>query len=101
MTRERLKEHRGGNGPLVIAIDPGRFGPLDQFREAVTEEADRVRHATPAEGFSEVLMPGDPEVREQAKRGAEGILVDQTTWNALVAEANRFGLSESLWVETA
>lgn len=101
MTRERLQERRGGNGPVVIAIDPGRFGRLDQFREAVTEEADRVRHATPAEGFSEVLMPGDPEVREQAKRGAEGILVDQTTWNALVAEANRFGLSESLWVETA
>ncbi len=101
MTRERLKEHRGGNGPLAIAIDPSRFGPLELFREAVSEEADRVRHATPAEGFTEVLMPGDPEVREQARREAEGCLVDDTTWHALVSVAQHFGISESLLVVTA
>ncbi len=101
MTRERLQGHRGGNGPVVIAIDPSRFGPLDSFREAVTEEAERVRHATPAEGFCEVLMPGDPEIREQGRREADGCLVDETTWHALVSEAQRFGLSESLWAVTA
>lgn len=97
MTQERLKEHRGGNGPVVIAIDPARFGPLDDFREAVSDEAERVRSSTPAEGFTEVLMPGDPEVREQHCREAEGCVVDETTWNALVSEARRFGLSETLW----
>ena len=85
------RTHRGGNGPVVIAIDPERFGPLDLFREAVTEEAERVRSATPAEGFAEVLMPGDPEVREQARREAEGCVVDDMTWAALVAEARRLG----------
>lgn len=97
MTQERLRGHRGGNGPVVIAIDPSRFGPLELFREAVADEAERVRHATPAEGFAEVLMPGDPELREQARREAEGFIVDETTWNALISEARRFGLSESLW----
>lgn len=100
MTQERLKGHRGGNGPVVIAIDPSRFGPLDLFREAVSEEADRVRQATPAEGFCEVLMPGDPELREQARREADGCLVDDTTWEALVSEARRFGLPESVWTMT-
>lgn len=95
MTQDRLKTHRGGNGPVVIAIDPARFGPLDLFRDVVTEEAERVRGATPAEGFAEVLMPGDLEVREQARREAEGCMVDDTTWNALVSEAKRFGLAES------
>ncbi|MEZ4623218.1 MAG: Ldh family oxidoreductase, partial [Thermomicrobiales bacterium] len=97
MTQDRLKTHRGGNGPVVIAIDPARFGPLDIFRDVVTEEAERVRGATPAEGFSEVLMPGDLEVREQARREAEGCMVDDTTWNALVSEAKRFGLAESIY----
>jgi LDH2 family malate/lactate/ureidoglycolate dehydrogenase len=95
MTQDRLRGHRGGNGPVVIAIDPSRFGPLEIFREVVTEEAERVRNATPAEGFAEVLMPGDLEVREQARREADGCLVDDTTWNALIAEARRFGLPES------
>lgn len=96
-SQDRLKGHRGGNGPVVIAIDPSRFGPLDLFRDAVSEEAERVRTATPAEGFDEVLMPGDKEIREQAAREANGCVVDETTWNALVAEAKRFGLPESLY----
>ena len=101
MTQERLKGHRGGNGPVVIAIDPSRFTPLELFRSAVTEEAERVRHATPAEGFCEVLMPGDSEIREQNRREAEGCVVDDTTWEALVSEARRFGLSESVWTLAA
>lgn len=96
-TQERLLGHRGGNGPIVIAIDPSRFGPLDLFREAVSGEAERVRHATPAEGFDEVFMPGDKEVREQANREANGCVVDDTTWQALVSEAKRFGLPESVY----
>jgi len=98
MTQERLKTHRGGNGPVVIAIDPERFGPLDVFREVVTEEAERVRNATPAEGFTEVMMPGDPEVRELARREAEGCVVDEITWSALISEARRFGLPESVYL---
>lgn len=97
MTQERLKGHRGGNGPVIIAIDPSRFGPLDLFRVAVGEEADRVRNAIPAEGFTEVLMPGDPELREQRRREVEGCIVEDTTWEALVSEARRFGLPESTW----
>jgi uncharacterized oxidoreductase len=96
-TQERLKGHRGGNGPVVIAIDPSRFGPLDLFREAVSGEAERVRNATPAGGFDEVLMPGDKELREQANREANGCVVDDTTWQALVNEAKRFGLAASLY----
>lgn len=96
-TQDRLIGHRGGNGPVVIAIDPSRFGPLELFREAVTEEAERVRSATPAEGFTEVLMPGDKEILEQARREADGCIVDDTTWDALVAQAKRFGLPESTY----
>lgn len=99
-TQERLLGHRGGNGPVVIAIDPSRFGPLDLFREAASGEAARVRNATPAEGFDEVLMPGDKEIRERVNREANGCVVDETTWRALVNEAKRFGLHEALYRTT-
>lgn len=63
----------------------------------MSEEAERVRQATPAAGFEEVLMPGDKEVREQANREAAGCIVDSTTWQALVHEAKRFGLPEAVY----
>lgn len=100
MTQERLHGHRGGNGPIVIAVDPTRFGPIELFREAVAGEAERVRQATPAEGFAEVLMPGDAEVREQARREVDGCPVDDTTWQALAGEARRLGLDEALFRDT-
>lgn len=101
MTQERLRSRRGGNGPMIIVIDPARFGPLDVFRAAVAEEAGRVRSATPAEGFDEVLMPGDPELRERERREAEGCVVDDTTWAALISEARRLGVPESVWAGAA
>jgi LDH2 family malate/lactate/ureidoglycolate dehydrogenase len=70
---------------------------LNEFRAAVTGEADRVRSATPAEGFTEVVMPGDLELRERQRREVEGCEIDENTWEKLVSDARRFGLSESLW----
>ena len=100
-TTERLLERNGGNGPVITVFDPGRFGPLDEFRAAVSEVAVRVRSAVPAEGFSEVVMPGDLELRERKRREIEGCEIDETTWEKLVSDARRFGLSESLWATEA
>jgi uncharacterized oxidoreductase len=100
-TTERLLARNGGNGPVIIVFDPARFGPLDEFRAAVTDEASRVRSATPADGFTEVVMPGDLELRERKRREVEGCEIDETTWEKLVSDARRFGLSESLWATKA
>jgi uncharacterized oxidoreductase len=100
-TSERLLSRNGGNGPVIIVFDPARFGPLDAFRAAVSDEASRVRSATPAEGFNEVLMPGDLELRERKQREHDGCEVDDVTWEKLLSDARRFGLSESLWATEA
>jgi LDH2 family malate/lactate/ureidoglycolate dehydrogenase len=100
-TTERLLARNGGNGPVIIVFDPARFGPLDEFRAAVTDEANRVRSAAPAEGFTEVVMPGDLELRERKRREVEGCEIDESTWGKLVSDARRFGLSESLWATEA
>jgi uncharacterized oxidoreductase len=96
-----MLERHGGNGPVIIVIDPSRFRPLEEFRAATAEEASRVRSATPAEGFTEVLMPGDLEKRVRAQRASEGCEIDPVTWEKLLAEARRFGLPESTWATTA
>lgn len=100
-TSERLLERNGGNGPVIIVFDPARFGPLEAFRAAVTEEADRVRSATPAEGYSTVVMPGDLELQAREQRLRDGCEIDDVTWDRLVSEARRFGLSSSLWAREA
>lgn len=100
-TSERLLERHGGNGPVIIVFDPSRFGPLDAFRGAVSDEANRVRSAIPADGFTSVFMPGDLELQERKRREVEGCEIDETTWKQLVSDARRFGLSESLWATKA
>jgi LDH2 family malate/lactate/ureidoglycolate dehydrogenase len=91
MAPDRLAAHRGGNGPVIIAIDPGRLGPMDSFLGAIEDQVDDVHAAQPAEGFEEVLLPGEPEIAERARREAEGIDVPDQIWNELTEIARAWG----------
>ena len=97
MLPDMLAEHRGANGPFVLAIDIGRFGPLATFFEAVESTADEVHRTPPAEGFDRVLLPGEPELETRKKRGAEGIPVPDTTWNELTALAKELAVYREEW----
>jgi LDH2 family malate/lactate/ureidoglycolate dehydrogenase len=63
------------NGLLMIVIDPGRLGPDTVFQSAVASVIDKVKATQPAEGFGEVLVPGEPERRRLAESDASGVLV--------------------------
>ena len=52
-----------------------------------------VKSARPAPGFDDVLTPGEPERRYSAKRMADGIEVDDTTWRDIRAAAESIGIS--------
>jgi hydroxycarboxylate dehydrogenase B len=82
-----------GEGARVFfcAIDAGVFGPGAPAAAATV--FDRVRSVPPAEGFQEVLIPGEPERRSAARRRAEGIPVAEDTWNAVTATARELGVS--------
>jgi uncharacterized oxidoreductase len=92
-TPEVLRPKRGGNGPFVLALDIARFRPIEEFVAAVEEQADRVNASAPAEGFDRVLMPGEPELEQRARRAAEGIPVPERTWEELAALAARLGVA--------
>src|SRR5947209_664748 len=61
----------GGRGSclFVACIDPGTFQARDEFSESIEKIAARLKSQPPAEGFDEILLPGEPESRSRAERG--------------------------------
>ena len=93
MTPERLAGHRGGNGPVIIVIDPGFLAPLDQFTGAIEDQATAVLDAEPAEGFETVMLPGQPEIAERARREQTGIEIAESTWADLGQIGEKLGVA--------
>jgi len=81
-----------GSCLFIMCVDPEAFRPADQFGRAIEEIAARLKAVPPAEGFDEVLLPGEPEARSRARRSQEGIPVTDATWEALEATARRLGV---------
>ena len=47
----------------------------------------------PADGFTDVLLPGDPEHRVRAQRELDGIPIPDRTWSELQTMATTLGIS--------
>ena len=93
MDPARLKTQRGVNGPVVLALDVAPFAPLAGFVDAVEAQCAEVLESPPGEGFAAVLLPGDQELAERARRLAEGIPVPERTWEAQTAAAAALGVA--------
>jgi uncharacterized oxidoreductase len=65
---------------LAIAADSGFAGRAAQM-------ADYIRSARPRDAERPVMMPGEREQREAARRGDGPILVDGPTWQAMASKA--------------
>ncbi|WP_165498639.1 Ldh family oxidoreductase [Streptomonospora litoralis] len=78
-----LPGYDGGNGTVLVGIDPARFMPADAFRAQVEDFCDELRRTPVAEGHDEVLVPGDVERRARAERAESGIPVPASVWDAL------------------
>ncbi|KAM0550197.1 hypothetical protein ACHAPJ_009045 [Fusarium lateritium] len=50
-------------GDCFIVIKPDVFMSVEQFRSRMDTLVQRVHGVTPADGFREVLFPGEPEYR--------------------------------------
>lgn len=78
----------GGNGICFIVIDPSVFVALGRFKELVDETIAYMKSSPPAPGFNEVLLPGELEARTRRRRLAEGIPVDDHTWQGIARYAH-------------
>jgi uncharacterized oxidoreductase len=92
------EDHEQGivqNNMLTIVIDPARLGTGDaELRRLVEGYIGWSRSAAPAEGQSEVLIPGDPEFRSRAAFG-DSMVIEPVTWSQIEAAAGQLKLPKS------
>ena len=82
----------GGNALLMVAVNVAAFVPLDEFLEEVGQFAERVKSAPPADGFEEVLLPGEKSHRVREQRLRAGMPVDESAWEQITAVAGELGV---------
>lgn len=85
-----------GLGFYLWAVDTGAFGPAEEYGRRVDWMIDQVKAVPPAEGFTEVLVPGEPEQREREQRAAAGVPVPEATWEAIRTAAEGLGVADRL-----
>ncbi len=82
-----------GNPTLLLALTPEAFDEDTDFVEQVEALKQHVKRVKPAEGFDEVLLPGEPEARSYAQRIRAGIPLPDRVWADLQEVADELGLS--------
>jgi hydroxycarboxylate dehydrogenase B len=80
------------NGTFVLLVEVERFARLDDFGRQVADLVAWVKSSSPAPGAPEVLVPGEPEARSEARRRAEGIPVEDETWRQIEEIAAELGV---------
>ncbi|MFN8634155.1 MAG: Ldh family oxidoreductase [Chloroflexota bacterium] len=86
----------GGQAFTFLALDPRFFGGREAFVERVDKLTRDAKSVRPADGFSEVLLPGELEWREEQRRSQEGIPFQDGDWRALAASLEGAGLPREL-----
>lgn len=62
-------------GHFFLAIDPGMFRPVEEFRAEVAAFCEALSATPPIDPGQPVMVAGDPERRHAAERSAKGIPV--------------------------
>ncbi len=80
------------NNMLAVVIDPSRLVDRGWLGDEVEAIAAYVTASPPRRPGEPVLLPGEPERQARARRLAEGIPVDDVTWDQLAGAARGLGL---------
>jgi uncharacterized oxidoreductase len=92
--RPELRDSGIINSWLAFVLDPARFGDVAAFRAELAAVIADVKASPPADPDNPVLVAGEKERITRARRLAEGIPVDPTTWGNLVRAAQSLGINE-------
>ena len=87
---------RHNDGCFIAVFNVAAFRELDVFRQEVTEFAEYLKATPPAQGFTEVFYPGEIEFRKEKDRRANGVPIEDSTWNKLRDLAEGYGLTGKL-----
>jgi len=85
-----------GIGHFVGAIRVDGFRPLEEFNKNMDQWIDRFKSSETIEGQEEVIIPGEPEKRQEAIRRKEGIPVIDKVYDDLRDVAKDLGVEFNL-----
>ena len=71
--------HRSGAGQLMIAINIESIQPLAEFNGRMEQLVAELKSVPLAQGFQEVLYPGEMEARNDTKNRANGLVLPDDT----------------------
>jgi LDH2 family malate/lactate/ureidoglycolate dehydrogenase len=77
---------------IVAAVNIGMFTSVEDYESHVDAVVDGIKALPPAEGFTEVLVPGEIEDRVHEERAKNGIPLPEGTVRKLQKIAERFNL---------
>ena len=80
------------NGMLSVLIDPAALSGQADFEKEAQAFIDWVKASPPREGFEPVHVGGEAERARHARRSAEGVPVDATTWREILEAAAALGV---------
>ena len=83
-------------GTYFQAIDIDAFQPLEDYQAAVQSFLNDFRTIPPAPGFSEVMVPGDPERNKEAEQLREGIDLPEKICQELLEYAEKYNVTATL-----
>ena len=89
VTASAARDIADGASVFAFAIDVNAFGRGPETRALIQHQLQRVRSAAPAEGFSDVQVPGDFERRARAALARGPLQIPQPTWEGFLQAADR------------
>jgi uncharacterized oxidoreductase len=92
---EKIGRRVNINNMLSIVVDPSKLGGRDVMADEALRFSAWLKAARLADGVDEVLLPGEPERQRRTRRLAEGIAIDPTTWNDVLAAAESVGVKRA------
>jgi LDH2 family malate/lactate/ureidoglycolate dehydrogenase len=88
-----IEKHPSTQGGFFITvIDIRRLRDYEEYKKDMAHLIGNVKSCPPMDGFTEVLIPGEPEDREAEKRASDGIPIEDTTWSELVSLAKELNI---------
>ncbi len=78
------------NNMFSIIVNPQGFDQQQEIEARVMEYYSSIKKGRPANNQDEVLMPGEPELRNTADRKTNGIDIDDETISQLINTADTF-----------
>ncbi len=88
---------RGGiiNNMLTFVVDPGRLVEHDWMQSEIDAVIRHVKNSPASVAGECVMVAGEPEQKKYAERSADGISLDEVTWEEILCVAEDLGISRS------